>query len=321
MERIKKKIESYIEKIPYYEKIKDNLIVIILYLLFAVIYLCIIIFFPISILGLVIIPVIILQPKVERFIDRNLNFNDFKNKIDDKSLINKDKISTFFKLILQNTSNWIEYYELRMNLFIRSNRRKRSILMKILLYLSILILSIMVVSFTYLNLGSYWNVIIQLFNYIFLIPLFSLDIRANKPKISYRYFKKTLKYISKRIYLISQNKKIRESIDDITQIEENLNDLNRRIDAFNKLFKPTSDYLREFEVIGIIGLIVGIFLNSYIMMKIDFYIFSLLLLSSITFLVMFYLYYLILHHKINSGIMKSEINKHIEYYLDILTFF
>ncbi len=134
-------------------------------------------------------------------------------------------------------------------------------------------------------------------------------------------FKKTLKYISKRIYLIFQNQKVRNSLDDIEQIEKTLNDLVKRINAFSKLFKPTSDYLRKFEVIGIIGLIVGIFLNTYIMTNIDFYLFSLLLLSLITFILMLYFYYLILHHKINSDIMKSEINKKIEYYLDYLTFF
>ena len=110
-------------------------------------------------------------------------------------------------------------------------------------------------------------------------------------------------------------------MDDIEQIEKTLNGLNKRIDAFNKLFKPVTYYLREFEIIGIIGLILGVVLNTYLMTDIDIQVISLLLISSTTYILMFYLFYLILHHNINSKIIKSETNRKIEYYLDNLTFF
>ncbi len=321
MFKIKKRIENYLEKIPYYNKIIENFSIIIFYLIIVTICLLIFILFPISILGFVLFPLIILRPKITHLMDRILNFKGFEEEIDVNNRVTKDKISTFLQLILQNTFKWIESFELQMNLFIRSKRNKRSILLKILLYISVLILSIMMTSFAYLNLDSSWYVIIHIFNYIFLLPLLSLDINVNKPKILYRYSKKTLNYIKRRIYLIFQNHKIKNTLDDVEQVEKILYDLTKRIENFNKLFKPTSNYLREFEVIGIIGLIVGVFLNPFIITNIDFHIFSLLLISLIPFPLIFYLFYLLLHHKINSVIIKSEINKRIESLLDKLTSF
>ena len=150
--------------------------------------------------------------------------------------------------------------------------------------------------------------IISLFQYIFIVPLIFTDLYINSGKTIYRYAKKSLNYIKKRNKLIYHNNRLR--IGNFENFKVQLNNINDRIDDFNKILTPFSNYIKEFEIITILG----IFINIFLVVNFEYFLIPFLYLSIL------YIIYITDHVKTNRNIKRTKLYKQIESDLDFLAF-
>ncbi|KKL97389.1 hypothetical protein LCGC14_1834980 [marine sediment metagenome] len=248
----------------------------------------------------------IIQNKLKKYYSKNMKVE----KLDDK--LQTNTISITLDRILNNETIWIEFYESQIHQYIRIKTKSSFyIIIKIFLFISLSIIVIFLIIMIILVSGETNLIIfniISLLQYLFIIPLISTDLYINSGKTIYRYAKKSLNYIKKRNKLIYHNSKLRTSNYESFKIQ--INNINNRIDDFNKIFNPFSYYIRDFEIITIFG----IFINIFLVVNFDYFLIPLLYISIL------YMIYIIDHVMTNNKIKKDKLYKQIESDLDLLTF-
>lgn len=221
-------------------------------------------------------------------------------------------ISTTLDRLIKYETSWIEFYESQIHLFITiKSKTLFYIIIKILLIISLLIIIILLVISVKLVSGEI-NVIlthiISLFQFVFILPLIFIDLYINSGKRIYRYAKKSSNYIKKRNKLIYYNSKLINGNFESHKIQ--LNEINTRIDDFNKIITPFSNYIKEFEIITILG----IFINIFLVVSFELFLIPLFYLSIL------YLIYILDHIKKNHEIKTTKLYQQIESDLDLLAF-
>lgn len=237
------------------------------------------------------------------------DLENFKN-LDDNLKIKT--ISTTVDSLLKNETSWIEFYESQIHQFIRiKSKTSFYIIIKILLFISLSIIVILFItsfSIVSVEISLIISNIISLLQYIFIIPLIVTDLYINSGKTVYRYAKKSLNYIKKRNRLIYHNSKL--IFGNNESFKAQLNIFNDRVDDFNKILTPFSNYIKEFELITILG----IFINILLIVNIEIFYIPFIYIGAL------YLIYIREQVKTNHKIRRTELYKQIESDLDTLAF-
>lgn len=240
------------------------------------------------------------------FLKKMTDLKNFKN-LDDNF-----NISAIVDRLIKNEISWIEFYESQIHQFIRIKAKTSFyIIVRIFLFISLsiivvlLIISIKPVS---LEINVIISNIISLLQIVFLLPLIVIDLYINSGKMTYRYSKKTSNYIKKRNKLIYHNTRLR--IENKESFKVQVNNIEERIDDYNKILTPFSNYIKEFDIITAIG----IFINIFLVVSFEYFWIPLLYLSII------YLSYIVEHVRTNRKVKRTELYQQIESDLDLLTF-
>lgn len=243
---------------------------------------------PWILLSLIIIPFMTWMFTYEEKIFNNYEFKE----LGEESLQKVDIISSLKEIIFILNLK-MDVYEILLLEYKRLKYRMLGIkVIRVLIYIlfpTVIILIILSPNLT--EFSGYWQ--IQTIISFILLILFAMYIKVDRLKRQSIPFKKWLKMIQPQIIFISNNYIIKRNLD---SIKEELINLNKKIDRFKILFKPT---IKIVEIIGYLTTIITTFISLFITRDMMLELIQYIISSIILFMVLLipYFYYNVIDSK------------------------
>jgi len=235
--------------------------------------------------------------------------------LEKKSLQEKEIISTL-KEISVFVNFRMDLYEILLLKYRRLKYRMLGIMViRFLIYvLFIIVIILIILSPNLMEFSGYWQ--IRSITSTVLSVFFGLYIKVDRIKRLCIPFKRWLKMIQQQVVFITNNYIIKRNLD---SINEEIIDLNQRIDRFKTFFKPTIEIL---EFIGYISTIImtffPLFINASRMLEIIPYIGSSIIFSML-FVIPYFYFYIIDSIKLKHSEDIINVNKKLDFLLKRLS--